>query len=458
MLVIAKKEHEADVLKHFQRWEIHADVIGRVTDDGVVRVKDGDQEVVRVPAPLFTEPPEYQRQGIKPAGLDELQTYDLAFLPDIVGWNQGPADANAALLQLLATPEIASKRWVWRQYDHQVLTNTAIGPGSDAAVLRIKETAPRAIAVATDGNGLKTYLDPFAGGAIAVAEACRNVACSGARPIALTDCLNFGNPLRLDVYFQLEEAVRGMAAACETLGVPVVSGNVSLYNESDGEAIYPTPIAGALGVLDDVSKAVPMGFQQAGDAVYLIGAAMNEEPSGASLSDPLAPVGRGLDRGVLVGRPEELAGSEYLREFHGLVAGSPRIDLALEARVQRVLVEAADQRLLRSAHDCSHGGLAIALAEACLAGDIGFSSDGLQVRGRRDAALFGEASSRVVASIEASRVAELEALLDRIEVPYARIGVTGGDRLRLAGQLDEGIAALREAYEGGLEAALREPA
>jgi phosphoribosylformylglycinamidine synthase len=440
MLVIGRKGHEADLLRHFERWEIHADVIGRVTDDGLVRIMDGDETVVRVPAPLFTEPPEYRRAGTKPHGLDELQTYDLAFLPDIVGWEQGPADANAALLQLLAAPEIASKRWVYRQYDHQVLTNTVVGPGSDAAVLRIKEAAPRAIALATDGNGLKTYLDPFAGGAIAVAEACRNVACSGARPLAVTDCLNFGNPERLDVYFQLEEAVRGMAAACETLGMPVISGNVSLYNESDGTAIYPTPIVGALGVLDDAAQAVPAGFQQEGDAVYLIGAAAQTRDG----------------RDVLVGDPVELAGSEYLRQFHGLVAGSVRIDLALEARVQQALVEAASQDLLRSAHDCSHGGLAVTLAEACLASSVGFSSDGLQVRGRRDAVLFGETPSRVVVSVADERLAELEALLSRLELPFLRLGRTGGDRLRLAGQIDESLPALSRAYEGGLAAALQE--
>jgi phosphoribosylformylglycinamidine synthase len=438
MLVIAKKEHEADVLAHFRRWEVHADVIGRVTDDGIVRIRDRGEAVVSVPATLFTDPPEYRRQGIKPRGLDELQTHDLAFLPDIVAWEQGPADANAALIQLLASPEIASKRWIWRQYDHQVLTNTVVGPGSDAAVLRIKEIAPAAIAVTTDGNGVKAYLDPFAGGAIAVAEACRNVACTGARPIAVTDCLNFGNPERLDVYFQLEECVRGMAAACETLGVPVVSGNVSLYNESDGTAIYPTPVVGALGVMDDAAKAVPMGFQASGHAVYLIGTA--------------AEVREGRD--VLVSQAAELAGSEYLRQFHGVVAGSVRIDLALEARVQHFLAEAAAAGLLRSAHDCSHGGLAVTLAEACFQNEIGFATEGVHLRGRRDAVLFGESPSRVVVSADEAAVAELESLLNREGVPFVRIGRTGGDRLTLATHIDAAVADLRRAYESGLSVAL----
>ncbi|HWC29940.1 MAG TPA: phosphoribosylformylglycinamidine synthase subunit PurL, partial [Dehalococcoidia bacterium] len=437
MIVIARKEHEADVMAHFRRWEIHCDVIGQVTDDGIVRIRDGDEEYVRVPARIFTDAPEYRRQGVKPRGLDELQTYDLAFLPDIVAWEEGPADANAALLQLLASPEITQKRWIWRQYDHQVLTNTVVGPGSDAAVLRIKEAAPRGIAVSTDGDGVKAYLDPFAGGAMAVAEATRNVACTGAKPLAITDCLNFGNPERPDVYFQLEECVRGMAAACETLGVPVISGNVSLYNESDGTAIYPTPVIGALGVLEDVSKAVPSGFQRSSDAVYLLGITTGDG-----------------GRDVLPGDPIQLAGSEYLRQFHGKVAGSVRIDLACEARVQRVLVEAAADGLLASAHDCSHGGLAVALAEACLLGETGFVGDGLEIDARRDAALFGETASRVVVSVGPDRVAELEALLERNEVPYGRLGETGGDRLRIAGAIDLPVTGLRDAYEGGLERAL----
>jgi phosphoribosylformylglycinamidine (FGAM) synthase-like enzyme len=271
-----------------------------------------------------------------------------------------------------------------------------------------------------------------------VAEATRNVACSGARPVAITDCLNFGNPERLDVYFQLEECVRGMAAACETLGVPVISGNVSLYNESDGAAIYPTPVVGALGVLEDVSKTVPSGFQGEGDAVYLVGASCEARKDGDTL----------------VGEPLQLAGSEYLRQFHGLVAGSVRIELALEARVQRILVEAAESSMLRSAHDCSHGGLAVTLAEAALQNGVGFATENLQVDGRRDAALFGEAASRVVVSLQHDHVGELEAMLDRDGVPFVRLGETSGDRLRIAEAVDVSLNDLRGAYEGGLEAAL----
>ena len=441
MLVIVPKEHEADVLAHFRRWEVRADVIGRVVDGDRVRIFDGNEPVIDVPAKLFTEPPEYRRAGVPAADLAARQDQDLAFLPDLVAWEAGPGDAAAALLRLLAAPEIASKRWVWRQYDYQVLTNTVAGPGSDAAVLRIKGAEPRAIALATDGNGVAAYLDPFAGGLLAVAEACRNVACSGARPVAVTDCLNFGNPERPDVYYQMEQAVRGMSAACEALGVPVVSGNVSLFNETDGAAIYPTPVVGALGLLEDVANVVPLGFQADAAAVYLVGPGAAAAGAGATLG----------------GAAADLGGSEYLRQFHDLTAGRPHVDIALEARLQRfLLVEAADQRLLRSAHDCSQGGLAVALTEACLAAGVGFTADAVAVDGRLDAALFGEAGSRAVVSVRDEDVDAVEALLAAIDLPYARLGRSGGDRLRLAPFIDLPLAVLRDAYEGGLEQALSE--
>lgn len=430
MLVIARKEHEADVIAHFRRWELHADVIGRVTDDGIVRIYDGDELVVAVPAEVFTQPPEYRRQGVKPADVERLQKYDLESVPDIE-----PSTAADVLTRLLSTPEIASKRWIWRQYDHQVLTNTVIGPGSDAAVLRVKDAAPRGIAVATDGNGVMCYLDPFVGGALAVAEACRNVACTGARPIAVTDCLNFGNPERADVYYQLEEAVKGMSAACDALQAPVVSGNVSLYNESDGTAVYPTPIVGALGLIDDVSRAVRSAFEAEGDFVYLVGAGGRREA-------------------IIAGEAVTLAGSEYLREVHSLVAGQPQLDLALEARLQGALVEAAERGLLRSAHDCSHGGLAVTLAECCFENGVGFDGSTLRTEGRLDAALFGEAASRVVVSVAPPDAGTLEGLLVDADLPFVRIGTTGGDRLRIADVLDAAISDLKQAYETGLEAAL----
>jgi phosphoribosylformylglycinamidine synthase len=422
MLVFVKPEHEEDVRRLFQHWELRSDVIGRVTDDGCARVRDGDQEVARAPVTVLTTPPEYRRQGEEPAYLERLQSYDLASLPDLT-------DPPAALLRLLSSPEIADKRWVWRQYDHQVLTNTAVGPGSDAAVMRIKGTN-KGIALTTDGNGLYCYLDPYAGGAIAVAEAARNVVCAGAEPLAVTDCLNFGNPEKPEVYYQMEQVVRGMAAACERLGTPVISGNVSLYNETNGDAVLPTPVVGMLGLLEDVGQRCPMAFQAAGDEVFLLGAGL--EAAAATL-----------------------AGSEYLREVHGLVAGRPQIDLDLEAGVQRTCLEAIQGGLLHSAHDCSHGGLAVALAECCIESGLGLEGSGLRVSGRQDAALFGEGQSRIVISCPPGRRGEIEALAGGYGVPFTHLGRAGGERLVIGDLLSVPVADLARAYREGLPRALQ---
>ncbi len=432
MLIIVSPEHEADVRAHFERWELHCVVIGVVTDDGRATVRDssgtaGNGKVVaQLPVELLSDPPQYRRQGEKPAWLDDLQAYDLSALPDT-------EDANADLLRLLGTPEIASKRWIWRQYDHQVLTNTVVGPGSDASVLRIKGTR-RAIAIATDGDGRMCYLDPYAGGVMAVAEATRNVVCAGARALAVTDCLNFGNPEKPDVYYQMEQCIRGMAAACEALETPVVSGNVSLYNEtsSDGgqpRAIYPTPVVGALGLMEDVDSVIPMSFQSEGDDVVLLGA---DTPRGDV---------------------NALAGSEYVKVAHdGLIAGQPRIDLELEVRLQRVLLAANAAGLVRSAHDCSRGGLAVTIAEICIESGLGLDAAGVSISGRVDAALFGETPSRIVVS-----TSDAGALLSRArehDVPALRLGVVGGDRIALGVEIDVAIGDARQPYENGLASAL----
>jgi phosphoribosylformylglycinamidine synthase II len=424
MLVFVKPEHEEDVRHLFQHWELRSDVIGRVRDDGYAHVRDGDQEVARAPVTVLTSPPEYRREGKEPAYLEQLQSYDLASLPDLT-------DPPAALLRLLSSPEIADKRWVWRQYDHQVLTNTVVGPGSDAAVMRIKGTS-KGIALTTDGNGLYCYLDPYAGGAIAVAEAARNVVCAGAEPLALTDCLNFGNPEKPDVYYQMEQVVLGMAAACERLGTPVISGNVSLYNETNGDAILPTPVVGMLGLLEDVEKRCPMAFRAAGDEVFLLG---------AGLEAPAAT----------------LAGSEYLRQVHGLVAGQPQIDLELEVKVQRACLEAIRAGLLRSAHDCSHGGLAVALAQCCIESGLGLDGSALKVSGRLDAALFGEGQSRIVLSCP-PRSRQLLPVLSHLVSWWGSLtylGRVGGDRLVVGDLLSVPVADLARAYREGLPRALQ---
>jgi phosphoribosylformylglycinamidine synthase II len=442
MLIIAKRAHADDVRRLFERWELHCEAIGVVTDDGMATIRDGEHTVARLPVAMLTDPPLYTRDGVKPRWLDDLQSYNLDGLSDLVRSSKFEARtydsaertsnleprANSLLRRLLATPELASKRHVWRQYDHQVLTNTVVGPGSDAAVLRIKGTR-KAIALATDGDGRMCFLDPYTGGALAVAEASRNVVCAGAEPVALTDCLNFGNPEKPEVYYQLEQCVRGMADACRALGVPVVSGNVSLYNETSGEAIYPTPVAGMLGLIEDVERVVPMSFQHEGDDVYLLG----------------------VD--ALRGEAADLAGSEYLKLFQdGLVAGRPRIDLDLEVRVQRLCLAAARAGLLASAHDCSRGGLAVALAECCIASGRGLDAREVAIEGRLDAALFGEAPSRIIATTRDASA--LEALAREHNLPLLRLGRVAGDRLALGTQIDIAIADLQRVYEEGLPRAL----
>ena len=279
------------------------------------------------------------------------------------------------------------------------------------------------------------WLDPYTGGAMAVAEACRNVAASGATPLAVTDCLNFGNPQKPEVYYQLEECIRGMADACRALGVPVVSGNVSLYNETQGEAVYPTPVVGAVGLLDDARNALGAAFANEGDAVLLLGASPADD--------------------------DALAGSEYLALEHGTVAGRPAIDLDAEARLQRLLVDLARERLLHSAHDCSDGGLAVALAESAVLGGVGFTGTGVWPEGRWDAALFGETPSRAVVSCAEADAARAEAAAREAGVPCARLGAVGGARFVIPGPaiigprlVDEPLADLADAFFGGLERAL----
>ncbi|MGH2371515.1 MAG: AIR synthase related protein, partial [Chloroflexota bacterium] len=320
-------------------------------------------------------------------------------------------------------------------------TNTVQGPGGDAAVLRLKGSR-KAIAVATDGNGRYCYLDPLMGGRIAVAEAARNVSCTGATPLAATDCLNFGNPEKPAVYYQLQQAIEGMAEACEALGTPVISGNVSLYNESAGEPIYPTPIVGVVGRLEDASKACLSTFQRSGDVIALLGETR-----------------------------EEIGASEYLEVVHGLVAGRvPEIDLDLEVGVQALCRAAIERGLLHSAHDSADGGLAVAVVESC-SGPFGLPPDdaaadapaiGARValpeawRGMRpDAALFGESQSRIVVSLAPEDWPALEALARQHGVPLRRLGTTGSDRVVIAPHVDLPLAEALRTHRTALEGTLR---
>ena len=400
MIVAVKPSHVQNVQDWFAHWELHAEVIGEVTDDGIARIFDGEAEVAATPVSLLTSPPAYTPDAVPDADAAARVSWDPDSLPDL-----DPAEANAALLRLLASPNIASKRWVYRQYDHMVGTRTVVTPGSDAAVLRIRGLT-QGLAVCTDGPGRAVELDPYVGAARAVAEAARNIACSGARPAAVTDCLNFANPERPTVYHQLRESIRGMADACRAFGTPVVSGNASLYNESEDGPVTPTPVVGMLGVIADVTRAVRMAFRDQGDEIWLLGDGP-EQPASS------------------------LGGGEYLAFLHDKSAGPIAVDLQAESALVDVLVEAAEAGIIKSAHDCSDGGLAVAICESAIAGGIGATVD-LVATGRLDAFLFGEAGARAVVSLSSANTDELQRIARHSNVPAARLGAVGGDRIRLA--------------------------
>jgi phosphoribosylformylglycinamidine synthase II len=391
MLIIVRKGCEDDVARLFERWEVPSSIIGEVTDDHLVHIFDGEQEVGTMPVDILVEAPEYTRDGEPAAELFEMERLDLTTLPEV-------SDPTAVLLRLLVSPNITSKRWIYRQYDQSVLANTVVQAGSDAAVLRIKGT-PKGIAVTTDGNGRYCHIDPYRGGAIAVAEAARNVVCAGAVPVAVTDCLNFGNPERPDVYYQMQAVIHGIADACDALSTPVVSGNVSLYNESGGRPVYPTPVIGMLGIIDDVTRTCGMGLQNEGDIVFVVG---------SHVEQPL----------------DSLGGSEYLKLEHNLIGGKLDIDLQAEARLHRAVLAGIRQGVITAAHDCSDGGLAVALAEMAIHGGTGFD-----VEIGDAVACFSESASRVVLSVAPERVDAIVGEASAAGVPAVVIGRAGGEQL-----------------------------
>jgi phosphoribosylformylglycinamidine synthase len=403
MLLIVKRGREAEVERIFEKWDLHAVAVGHVTDDQMLRVKHNGVVVAEVPNRALTdEAPVYRRPIKEPAGRDELQRMPRELLK--------PAPpARDAMLTLLGSPTIASKQWIYRQYDHMVRTNTIAAAGAGAGVVRVKGT-PRALAMSVDGNGRFVYLDPRQGARLALAEAARNVACAGATPIGATNCLNFGSPERPEIMWQFAEAVAGLAEACEALEIPITGGNVSLYNETDGRAILPTPIIGVVGVIEDASRVVTRVFPSAGLDVILFGD----------------------NRG-------ELGGSEYLKAIHGLIRGVlPSLDLGMERALQALLVRLAAEGLMRSAHDCAEGGLAITLAECCFdSGGVGASVNvpAAGLAGETDlveATLFGESPSRVIVSVEPARTAAVLAAAAEAGVPAAWIGATGGSAISIA--------------------------
>jgi len=428
MLVIVQPDALDEVLGLCERWEIDASVVGRVTDTRRFRVYDGlfdndgaDREagpVADVPVESLGDGPLYDRPRARPPGQDALQAADPA--PELAARFPDGVDASGELLELLATPTIADKSWVWRQYDHQLFLNTVAGPGADAAVLRLKET-DRALALTTDGKGRFCRLDPRTGGALAVLEAARNIACVGARPVALVNCLNFGNPEHPEVMWQFAETVDGMSEACRELGIPVVGGNVSFYNESLGRDIDPTPVVGLLGLIDELDDRPPPAAFAGGTRIVVLGETA-----------------------------AELGGSEWAAVVHRLDGGlPPRADLAAAGALHELVRALVADGLVDGVHDCSDGGLAVALAEMAITGECGFD---VAIGGAVEC--FSESASRVVCEVDPVLVDEVLARAATAGVGVADVGEAGGDRLVAREAFDVPLADATRAWRDAIPHAL----
>ncbi len=395
MLLIIEPQDFDMVKAIFDKWDLEASIIGKVTPDGFLRVLDDGTICAEIPAVslvLGGEAPVYTREVSVPDYIKEVQ----AFVQDTIS---EPRSYSDTLKELISSPNIASKRSVYRQYDHMVQINTITEPGSDAAVVAVKGTN-KAIALSTDCNGRYCYLNPYEGAKAAVAESARNIVCSGAKPIAVTNCLNFGNPYKPEVYWTFSEVIRGMSEACIKFATPVTGGNVSFYNENPTGAIYPTPVIGMLGLMNDVSNTTTQSFKQAGDLILLLGKEC-----------------------------QEIGGSEYLKTIHSIVSGNaPLVDLDLEARLHDLVLELIERKLINSAHDCSDGGLLVAVAESCFNSSklLGAKLD-IAISGRPDVALFGESHSRIVISISPEALASVQNIIAEFSFPYQVIGTVSAN-------------------------------
>jgi phosphoribosylformylglycinamidine synthase II len=425
MVIIGKKGTEKKIKKIFDKWGLHFAVVGRVTDDGKVRVRRGKRVYAEIPvASLVSDAPIYKKEVRMPGYIRRRSRLDPAHL-------KKPKSLERTLLALLRRPTLASKEWVYRQYDHQVRTNTVLLPGADASVLRIRDTN-KAIALTTDCNGRYTYLNPYRGGAIAVAEAARNLACCGAKPLGITDCLNFGNPDDPEILWQFREAVRGMSAACKALDVPVISGNVSFYNESPTGAVHPTPVVGMVGLIEPVEDTVTPWFKDEGDTVILLGPLSNGEKN-------------------LYG----LGGSEYAAMAgQGLKGDCPEVDLRLERSIGLLLREASSRKLLKSAHDCAEGGLGVALAECCFTNPEREAGASLRIPAkiRPDFLLFNESQGRVI--VTTRKPNEVLQLSVKHGVRAMTIGVVVGTILELQGLFKIEVARMAKAWREAIPDAL----
>uniref|UniRef100_A0A7C5Z8G6 Phosphoribosylformylglycinamidine synthase subunit PurL n=1 Tax=Caldicellulosiruptor owensensis TaxID=55205 RepID=A0A7C5Z8G6_9FIRM len=378
MLVIVKKEREEEVYKIFEKWGLHAVKIGRVTDDGMLRVLENGKVLAEVPAKALAHAPAYIREIKEPAIIKEAEKFDIYSIPQ-------PNDLNEVICKMISNPNLASKEYIYRQYDHMVRTDTVIRPGHDASLLRIKGTK-KGIAVTIDSNGRYCYLNPYEGVQLVLAESYRNIVAVGAKPLAITDGLNFGNPHYPEIYYQFIKTIEGMKVACEYFETPVTGGNVSFYNQSEEGAIYPTPVIGMIGRIDDIEKAVDISFKNKGDLI--------------------AVVGKTLD---------DIGASEYLSFYHGIVSGRvPKLDLELHKKVCDRVLECINRGLFNSVHDISDGGFAIALVESAIRGSKGAQ---LQIKTelREDFYLFSETPGRFVVTFKEDNLKEIRNILEDIE-------------------------------------------
>lgn len=419
MLLVVKQGYEEQVKRIFEKWDLDCVAIGQVTDTGRARIFMHGELAADVPiGPLAHEAPKYDRPAHRPVWLDEVRRLDLDALP--------MPDLEDAFRKVIGSPNIGSKAWVYEQYDWMVQTNTVAGPGGDAAVIRVRNTR-KGIALSSGCNGRYCYLNPRRGAAIAVAETARNVSTVGALPLAITDCLNFGNPERPEIMWQFVEAVEGLREACEVLEIPVVSGNVSLYNETNGVGIYPTPMVGLVGLLEDFSRRAPLAFQNDGDVIILIG---------ETLAD--------------------LGGSEYLAVVHGKVAGdTPQLNLYREKAVQKFCRELIEQGIVRSAHDVSEGGLAVALAESCIGGAMPRGAT-VRLEGplRADVHLFSESQSRIILSVSPLQARGVLERAHSMGLPASRLGTVGGSRLVIEGMIDMPLTEINRLWRGAFASVL----
>ncbi|ESU31679.1 phosphoribosylglycinamide synthetase [Bacillus sp. 17376] len=412
MLIVVEKGREQEIIDLFSKYELEAVAIGKVTDDKMLRLLHKGEVVAEVPADaLAEEAPVYYKPSSEPAYFREFQEMDNV-IPEV-------EDYETTLLALLQQPTIASKEWVYDQYDHMVRTSTVVSPGSDAAVVRVRGTE-KGLAMTTDCNSRYIYLDPETGGKIAVAEAARNIICSGGEPLAITDCLNFGNPEKPEIFWQFEKAVDGMSEACRMLGTPVIGGNVSLYNETNGTAVYPTPVVGMVGLVENLKHVTTQHFKNAGDLIYLLG-----------------------------DTKDEFGGSELQKLMYGRIFGkAPVLNLEVEAGYQAQILTAIKNGLVASAHDVAEGGVAVALAESVI-GSKGLGAE-VTLEGNAVSALFSESQSRFILSVKPENQIDFESLTDAVligkvvEAPALKIDVNGEN------VINQDAEGLKKAWKGAI--------